>query len=154
MLNNITFIIINFIFIVIVTERLIHEIKLLKYKKDVNGKIENLTSIINTTMTKPANTFDVDIKFLKDITKHVIDNFIVYKARPTHVANYKIDDELFAQWREEVIMEIYNKLSDNYKKNLLSYFSEQGLDEYIIEYVTTELLESVLSIKINKINGK
>jgi hypothetical protein len=95
----------------------------------------------------PIN-FEADIQFLNYIINHKIKQTRSFLLEPLKIAGQLIiTDKEFNKYTNDIVSEVYETLSPNYKRTLLKYFDEQSLITFITEVVFREL--TVTCIEMN-----
>jgi len=111
-----------------------------------------LLSMIAPKPPKNLN-FQNDMTFLNFLIGTKIKHYKEYIVTPAKKAGLALmtDDDL-KKYREGYIVEIYSDMSENYKKTLLQYFSEDGLRFYITSTLNDEFTSIILGHNIKFFN--
>lgn len=93
-------------------------------------------------------SFENDIIFLNFLISKKLEDAYAYNLEASKITNGNsirlFNDKDLAKNAERIIVEINFELSNNYKKVLLKYFSEEGLLDYITREVTNKLTAYIL----------
>jgi uncharacterized protein (DUF486 family) len=90
-------------------------------------------------------TFENDILFLNYIISISVRDYEKYVITPAKAAGRSLmSDEDLNKYRENIVIEIYSEMSQNYVQNLMKYFSPEGLRFYISNTVNNELTSMIL----------
>lgn len=101
---------------------------ILYFKINKTIKIEEKKSALVSVGGKPLN-FNQDIQFLDFLIK------TKFQQKQTLMRLQKFDwvnNPTAEKLARDIGLSIFTSMSDNYKSTILNYFSEQGLQEYII----------------------
>ena len=117
--------------------------------------VQLLPMLLSILAPKPPKSlnFQNDITFLNFLIGTKVKHYTEYIITPAKKAGLALmtDDDL-RKYREGYIIEIYSDLSDNYKKTLLQYFSEDGLRFYITNTLNDEFTSIILKHNIKFFN--
>jgi len=111
-----------------------------------------LLSLITPKPPKTLN-FENDILFLNFMINSKIDHckkYIITPAKQAGVALMTNKD--LEKYREGYVIEIYAQISNDYKKVLMKYFSEEGLRFYIVNSLNDSITSSILQHNIKFFN--
>lgn len=97
----------------------------------------------------PVNTFETDIVFLHFLLEKELQNTenLLLPLSKKYMTTM-IRDELLEKYELEISVTVYGALSDNYKANLLKYFNEESLMDYITRTISRRLLARCIELNI------
>lgn len=132
------------IFIVIICGNVV--LNIFFYKKNKKLILSNNKSFSNVNLS-----FSNDIEFLHYLLEYEYKVHYMFFVSPLKVSKGVINDAKFQELTKTISESIFELLSDVYKEKLQIYFTKDGLDKYIVEYIYRKLAEDSITMNLNLI---
>jgi hypothetical protein len=122
-------------------------IKLRKVKK-INQILESKIAEISVPK---KTTYENDMSFLIHVINFKIENVVQYLLKPAQISISEIiKDDMFEEWKKQIVEEVLSTISKDYYKLLTTYFTEDGLYTFIVETVNFSLMQVILTENFKK----
>lgn len=97
----------------------------------------------------PINTFETDIVFLHFLMEKELSHVegLLLPLSKKYISAV-IRDELLEEYEAQVSHLVYSSLSENYKANLMKYFTDESLMDYITRTISRRLLTKCFELNI------
>lgn len=97
--------------------------------------------------------FENDILFINNLIAVQLKNYEKYIIAPAKAGKRILNDDELKKYREDLVIEIFSHISEDYKRTLLHYFSDEGLRYYVANTLNNEIISLTLKYNLNFFSG-